>query len=136
MAMALKQERLDVTATKVVKNEDYLNIPIAKVMGIMERGKFDSIMDKVKPNLSMKDTIYGGRLEVVFEGRKDGKWHLLGIEISKQELDPQTGDVLLPIKHPYTEPDYLVKFRVLEEPLRSELVGEISKRMRIEVVKD
>jgi len=131
MPLALKQERLDLTATKVVKNKDYLNISIAKIMEMMDREKFDKIMDKVKPNLALKGTAYGGRFELVFEIRKDGKGHLLGIEISKQELDPQTGEVLLPIPHQFVQhPDYWVKFQILEEPLKSELVEELNRRMQ------
>ncbi|MCX6776056.1 MAG: hypothetical protein NT130_04385 [Candidatus Micrarchaeota archaeon] len=134
--MALKQAKLDLTATKVVKNEDYLDIPLAKGMGIIDREKFDTIVNAARPNVSLKDTLYGGRIDVVFERREDGKWHLLGVEMSKQELDPDTGNSLLPIQHVYIDPDYRVKFLTLEEPLKSQLVEGIIKHMQLAVVKD
>ncbi|MCX6777232.1 MAG: hypothetical protein NTY73_04675 [Candidatus Micrarchaeota archaeon] len=134
--MELKQVKLDLTATKVVKNEDYVDIPLAKGMGIIDREKFDTILNAARPNVSLKDTLYGGRIDVVFEGRKDGKLHLLGVEISKQELDPDTGNPLLPIQHPLIDPDYRVKFLTLEEPLKSELVEGINRRMHLALAKD
>jgi len=134
--MELKQVKLAVTATKVVKNEDYVDIPLAKGMEIIDREKFDTILNAARPNVSLKDTLYGGRIDVVFEGRKDGKLHLLGVEISKQELDPDTGNPLLPIQHPLIDPDYRVKFLTLEEPLKSELVEGINRRMHLALEKD
>lgn len=142
--------------TRTMANKNYQRLSIGRGDKIVDEETFDAIKSamgstagEITTQINVRDLF---RLrnpkifDVVLEKRKDGKWHLLGLELGRGELEPKTSAPIKPgqpeyddfgqINLPVNPLDYRVTFLRVPEPIKSELCNGIIEKRHLIVEKD